>query len=135
LQGGDDVDEVAQVAAGPVDPPDDQGVAGRRSARQADETATVACRDRWARLWAAPATTPRRVRPAFVPLAREGIALARQRGAYRGRERSLTPAQVVELTRRAAAGEANTALAKAFGISRETVYQYLRGAALSAPGD
>jgi DNA invertase Pin-like site-specific DNA recombinase len=59
---------------------------------------------------------------------RVGIALARQRGAYRGRERSLTPAQVVELTRRAAAGEAKTALAKAFGISRETVYQYLRGA-------
>jgi len=29
LQGGDDVDEVAQVAAEPVDPPDDQGVAGR----------------------------------------------------------------------------------------------------------
>ena len=27
LQGGDDVDEVAQVAAKPVDPPDDQGVA------------------------------------------------------------------------------------------------------------
>src|SRR5664279_1292837 len=35
LQGGDDVDEVPQVAAEPVDPPDDQGVAGRRSARQA----------------------------------------------------------------------------------------------------
>ena len=66
---------------------------------------------------------------------REGIALARQRGAYQGRKRSLTPAQVAELTRRAAAGEAKTALATAFGISRETVYQYLRGAALSAPGD
>ena len=35
---------------------------------------------------------------------REGIALARQRGAYRGRRRALTPAQVAELTRRAAAG-------------------------------
>ena len=60
---------------------------------------------------------------------REGIALARQRGAYRGRTRSLTPAQVAELTRRAAAGETKTALAKAFGLSRETVYHYLRGAA------
>ena len=60
---------------------------------------------------------------------REGIALARQRGAYRGRRRALTPAQVAELTRRAATGEAKTALAKAFGVSRETVYQYLRGAA------
>src|SRR5450756_115336 len=58
---------------------------------------------------------------------REGIALARQRGAYRGRKRSLTPAQVAELTGRAAAGEAKTALATAFGVSRETVYQYLRG--------
>jgi hypothetical protein len=28
LQGGDDVDEVAQVAAEAVDPPDDEGVAG-----------------------------------------------------------------------------------------------------------
>jgi hypothetical protein len=27
LQGGDDVDQVAQVAGQPVDPPDDQGVA------------------------------------------------------------------------------------------------------------
>jgi DNA invertase Pin-like site-specific DNA recombinase len=56
---------------------------------------------------------------------REGIALARQRGAYPGRRRSLTSAQVAELTRRAAAGETKTALAKAFGLSRETVYQYL----------
>jgi DNA invertase Pin-like site-specific DNA recombinase len=60
---------------------------------------------------------------------REGIALACQRGAYRGRKRSLTPAQVAELIRRSAAGEAKTALAKAFGVSRETVYQYLRGVA------
>jgi DNA invertase Pin-like site-specific DNA recombinase len=58
---------------------------------------------------------------------REGIALARQRGAYRGRKRSLAPAQVAELTRRAADGEAKTALARVFGVSRETVYQYLRG--------
>src|SRR5664279_5536373 len=50
-------------------------------------------------------------------------------GAFAEFERSLTPAQVAELTRRAADGEAKTALAKAFGISRETVYQYLRGAA------
>lgn len=36
---------------------------------------------------------------------REGIALARQRGAYRGRRRSLTDDQIDRLARRAAAGE------------------------------
>ena len=56
---------------------------------------------------------------------REGIALAKQRGAYRGRTRSLAAGQVGELTLRAAAGEAKTTLAQEFGISRETVYQYL----------
>lgn len=64
---------------------------------------------------------------------REGIAAAKVRGAYRGRRPSLTPAQIRELTDRAEAGEAKTALAKAFGISRETVYQYLRAAATPAP--
>jgi DNA invertase Pin-like site-specific DNA recombinase len=57
---------------------------------------------------------------------REGIALAKQRGVYRGRKRALTAEQVQVLRQRAQAGEAKTTLAKAFGISRETVYQYLR---------
>jgi DNA invertase Pin-like site-specific DNA recombinase len=57
---------------------------------------------------------------------REGIALAKQRGVYRGRKKSLAPAQVAELRRRAAAGEPKAALARALGISRETVYQYLK---------
>jgi len=57
---------------------------------------------------------------------REGIALAKARGAYRGRKRSLTPDQVSELRQRTGAGEAKTVLARYFGISRETVYQYLR---------
>ena len=64
---------------------------------------------------------------------REGIELAKQRGAYRGRTRSLTAAQVGELTLRAAAGEAKTTLAQEFGISRETVYQYLRAAGPVTP--
>jgi DNA-binding phage protein len=33
---------------------------------------------------------------------------------------------VAELRHRAAAGEAKTQLAREFGLSRETVYQYLR---------
>lgn len=57
---------------------------------------------------------------------REGIALAKQRGAYRGRKKTLSPDEMVELRRRAQAGEAKTQLAQSFGISRETVYQYLR---------
>jgi DNA invertase Pin-like site-specific DNA recombinase len=59
---------------------------------------------------------------------REGIELAKKRGAYRGRKRSLNTDQVAELRRRAAAGAAKAALAREFGVSRETVYQYLRTA-------
>ena len=56
----------------------------------------------------------------------EGIALAKQRGAYRGRKKALSPERVAELRRRAAAGEKKAQLAREFGISRETLYQYLR---------
>ena len=57
---------------------------------------------------------------------REGIALAKQRGAYRGRKKSLNNHQIVELKQRIAAGEQKTLVAHNFGISRETLYQYLR---------
>ncbi len=57
---------------------------------------------------------------------REGIALAKQRGVYRGRKKSLSPEQVTTLKQRVAAGEQKAGLAREFGISRETLYQYLR---------
>lgn len=57
---------------------------------------------------------------------REGIALAKQRGAYKGRKRTLTPEQVAELVGRAAAGTPKSELSRQYGVSRETVYQYLR---------
>ena len=57
---------------------------------------------------------------------REGISLAKQRGAYRGRKKALSPERGAELRRRAAAGEQKAQLAREFGISRETLYQYLR---------
>lgn len=57
---------------------------------------------------------------------REGIALAKQRGAYRGRKKALVDDQIVELRRRASAGEQKATLAREFGISRETLYQYLK---------
>lgn len=58
---------------------------------------------------------------------REGIVLAKQRGAYRGRKKSLNSEQIAELKRRVAAGDQKTLVARDFGISRETLYQYLRG--------
>ncbi|ANE57976.1 MULTISPECIES: recombinase family protein [Methylomonas] len=57
---------------------------------------------------------------------REGIALAKQRGAYRGRKKALSTEQVAELQSRASAGEQKAKLAREYGISRETLYQYLK---------
>ena len=57
---------------------------------------------------------------------REGIALAKQRGAYRGRKKSLSEAAIRELQQRLAAGASKAQVAREFGISRETLYQYLR---------
>jgi DNA invertase Pin-like site-specific DNA recombinase len=57
---------------------------------------------------------------------REGIALARQRGVYRGRKKSLSDIEITELRRRINEGDKKAQLARDFGISRETLYQYLR---------
>jgi len=57
---------------------------------------------------------------------REGISLAKQRGAYKGRKKALGPDQAKALQQRAQAGEPKASLAREFGISRETLYQYLR---------
>jgi DNA invertase Pin-like site-specific DNA recombinase len=57
---------------------------------------------------------------------REGIALAKQRGAYTGRKKALIPERVEELCARVGNGERKAALAREFDISRETLYQYLR---------
>ncbi|MGS0757015.1 recombinase family protein, partial [Roseateles sp. GG27B] len=59
---------------------------------------------------------------------REGIALAKQRGAYRGRKKALAPDRVAELCQKVAAGETKTEVARYFGISRETLYSYLADA-------
>jgi DNA invertase Pin-like site-specific DNA recombinase len=57
---------------------------------------------------------------------REGIAIAKGKGVYTGRKPKLNPEQVADLRKRAANGESKTALAEAFGVSRETMYAYLR---------
>ena len=59
---------------------------------------------------------------------KEGIAAAKQRGVYTGRKPILNAEQAEQLRERAAAGEQKAALAREFGISRETVYSYLRTA-------
>lgn len=56
---------------------------------------------------------------------REGIALAKKAGVYKGRKRSLTPDRVKALKARVHAGEKKAAVAREFGISRETLYKYL----------
>ena len=60
---------------------------------------------------------------------REGITLAKQRGAYQGRKKALGPDQARSLRQRAQSGESKAHLAREFGISRETLYQYLRAEA------
>lgn len=57
---------------------------------------------------------------------REGIAIAKANGVYKGRKPALTPEQIQALQVRAAGGEAKAAIARELGISRETLYQYLR---------
>ena len=59
---------------------------------------------------------------------REGIALAKKRGAFKGRRKSLSQAEVAEIRRRIATGMSKAQVAREFGISRQTLYQYLRGA-------
>lgn len=61
---------------------------------------------------------------------REGIELAKARGVYKGRAPKLTPERVTELKAKdeAAGGKGRAGLAREFGISRETLYQYLREA-------
>ena len=56
---------------------------------------------------------------------REGIALAQQRGVYKGRKKTLTPERAAELVRRAGSGIPKVVLAREYEISRETVYQYI----------
>ena len=59
---------------------------------------------------------------------REGIALAKAKGIYKGRKRALDAARAEELRKRDADNKqrGRAALAREFGISRETLYQYLR---------
>ena len=56
---------------------------------------------------------------------REGIALAKKAGVYKGRKPSLTRIQIAEIRKRAANGEKKTGLAAEYRISRQTLYSAL----------
>lgn len=58
---------------------------------------------------------------------REGIAIAKAKGnVYLGRKPALNAEQISSLHVRVLNGEKKTAIARELGISRETLYQYLR---------
>ncbi|SEG40482.1 Site-specific DNA recombinase [Legionella quinlivanii DSM 21216] len=57
---------------------------------------------------------------------REGIELAKKRGAYPGRKKILSDEQVQLLKDKIANGVKKAHVASELGISRETLYQYLR---------
>jgi hypothetical protein len=56
---------------------------------------------------------------------REGIAIAKTKGVYKGRRPSLSADQAAAVVRRADEGESASALAREYGVSRATVYKML----------
>jgi len=61
---------------------------------------------------------------------REGIAIAKAKGnVYKGRAPKLNAKQIADLRSRCDAGEEKAAVARSMGISRVTMYRYLRSAA------
>src|ERR1035438_3718903 len=55
----------------------------------------------------------------------EGIAKAKQAGKYTGRKSTMTETQVRAIRDRAAAGANKSALAREFGVTRQTIYNIL----------
>ncbi|GAC68862.1 recombinase family protein [Gordonia soli] len=53
---------------------------------------------------------------------REGIAIAKAEGKYKGRRPSLSDDQAREVVDRLASGESAAALAREFGVNRSTIY-------------
>lgn len=55
----------------------------------------------------------------------EGIALAKERGVYRGRQRSVTEEQIESVRKQMALGVPLSVAVRKVGISRATAYKYL----------
>jgi DNA invertase Pin-like site-specific DNA recombinase len=62
----------------------------------------------------------------------EGIRLAKKRGVYKGRARTLNAEQVNDIRQRLSLGVAKARIAREYGISRETLYRYLNEVAVAA---
>ncbi len=60
---------------------------------------------------------------------REGIQQAKKRGVYTGRKQTLSSQQQTELQQLSEAGKSKAAIARHFGVSRTTVYKYLKAEA------
>jgi len=56
---------------------------------------------------------------------REGIAKAKEAGKYRGRKSTMTETQVRAIRDRASAGENKSALARKYGVTRQTIYNLI----------
>lgn len=56
---------------------------------------------------------------------REGIELAKKRGAYKGRKPSLTDEQITIIKEKNSLGVAKSKIAREFGVSRPTIYGIL----------
>ncbi|MDD2540756.1 MAG: recombinase family protein, partial [Desulfuromonadaceae bacterium] len=55
---------------------------------------------------------------------KEGVQIAKAKGVYKGRKQEMTDERIAEIKQRIEAGEAKAAIAKAMGISRDTLYRY-----------
>jgi len=56
---------------------------------------------------------------------REGIQLAKARGAYKGRKQEMTDERIEIIRQRVANGEPKARIARTMGISRDTLYKYI----------
>lgn len=57
---------------------------------------------------------------------REGIDLAKKRGAYKGRVPSLNPEQIIIIKQQLAIGVPKAKLSREFNVSRQTIYSLLK---------
>jgi DNA invertase Pin-like site-specific DNA recombinase len=56
---------------------------------------------------------------------REGIAIAKREGVYKGRKKKLTAENIAIMRQRISAGENKAQIARDLGVSRKTLYQYV----------
>ncbi len=57
---------------------------------------------------------------------REGIEIAKKKGVYKGRKHAVSNDQLIGMKKRIKSGESKTSIAKEYGISRQTLYTYLK---------